>query len=64
VAVPTTYVWGEEDLALGKTAALATEQFVTASYRFVSLPGISHWVPDQAPEVVAAEIIARVTSAR
>ena len=60
VTVPTTYIWSDEDIALGKTAAEATRDYVAADYRFVSLSGISHWVPDQAPEVVAAEIVARV----
>ena len=29
-------------------------------YRFVRLPGVGHWSPDQVPAVVAAEVLARV----
>jgi pimeloyl-ACP methyl ester carboxylesterase len=59
VTVPTTYIWGGEDMALGKTAAENCGSFVNADYRYVPLEKISHWVPDQAPEIVAQEIIAR-----
>ena len=62
VAVPTTYVWSDADVAIGRTAALACEEFVTGDYRFVELPGITHWVPEQAPEQLAAAILDRVSS--
>lgn len=48
IAVPTLYVWGEQDHALGESAALATAQFVTPPYNFVRLPGKSHWLPAEA----------------
>jgi pimeloyl-ACP methyl ester carboxylesterase len=48
VAVPTLYVWGEQDHALGESAALATARYVTAPYDFVLLPGKSHWLPTEA----------------
>lgn len=63
VTVPTTYIWGADDIALGRTAAEACGRFVSGDYRFVPLENISHWVPDQAPEVVAAEIIERARRA-
>ncbi|RZU32959.1 alpha/beta fold hydrolase [Blastococcus saxobsidens] len=62
VSVPTTYVWSDNDVAIGRTAALACEEFVTGDYRFVELPGITHWVPEQAPEQLAAAILDRVAS--
>jgi pimeloyl-ACP methyl ester carboxylesterase len=49
-AVPTLYVWSDGDLALGRTAAEATAQHVTGPYRFEVLQGVSHWVPEEAPE--------------
>ncbi|HEX3789491.1 MAG TPA: alpha/beta hydrolase [Pseudonocardiaceae bacterium] len=48
ITVPTLYVWGTEDVAIGSTAALATEQWVTGPYRFEMLEDISHWVCEQA----------------
>ena len=62
VQVPTTYVWSDADVAIGRTAAEACEQFVTGDYRFVALPGITHWIPEQAPEQLAAAILDRVAS--
>ncbi|MCU1425308.1 MAG: alpha/beta hydrolase [Microbacteriaceae bacterium] len=54
--VPTTYVWGSRDQALGRRAAEGTADHVDAPYRFVELDE-NHWLPERAPERVAAEII-------
>ena len=59
VAVPTTYVWSDRDVAIGRTAAEACAQNVTGDYRFVQLPGVSHWIPDAAPAPLAEAILAR-----
>jgi len=48
VEVPTLYVWGTEDVAVGSAAALATEKYVTGPYQFEMLEDISHWVPEEA----------------
>jgi pimeloyl-ACP methyl ester carboxylesterase len=62
VAVPTTYVWSDGDVAVGRTAAEANAEFVTGEYRFVELPGVTHWIPEQAPEELAAAILDRIAS--
>ena len=61
-SVPVTYVWGTEDPAVSAAAAHACFEYVApgVDYRFVPLPGISHWVPDQAPGAVAAAVLNRV----
>jgi pimeloyl-ACP methyl ester carboxylesterase len=46
--VPTLYVWSDGDPAIGRDAAVATEQHVTGPYRFVTLEGVGHWIPEQA----------------
>lgn len=56
IQVPTLYVWGTEDVALGSTAAHATERWVSGPYSFHTLQGISHWVPDEAPEALTSLI--------
>lgn len=48
VEVPTLYVWGTEDVAVGSAAALATAKYVTGPYQFEMLDEISHWVPEEA----------------
>ncbi|RBY77298.1 alpha/beta hydrolase [Blastococcus sp. TF02-09] len=62
VEVPTTFVWSDADVAIGRTAAEACEQFVSGDYRFVTLPGITHWIPEQAPEQLAVAILDRIAS--
>jgi pimeloyl-ACP methyl ester carboxylesterase len=62
VSVPTTYVWSDGDVAIGRTAAEACENYVTGDYRFVELPGITHWIPEQAPDQLTAAILERIGS--
>lgn len=59
VGVPTTFVWSDKDVAIGRTAAQACAAHVTGDYRFVVLPGVSHWIPDEAPGPLAEAILAR-----
>ena len=61
VRVPTTYLWGERDRATSTAAAHRCGDFVEADYRFVALPGRTHWLPDEVPDEVAAAVLARVT---
>ena len=58
ISVPTTYVWGSGDPALGRAAAERTERYVASDYRFVELDA-GHWLPETRPQRVAEEIIAR-----
>jgi pimeloyl-ACP methyl ester carboxylesterase len=62
VGVPTTYVWSDGDAAIGRTAAEACANYVTGDYRYVELAGITHWVPEQAPEQLAGAILDRISS--
>ncbi len=62
IVVPTTYMWGSADIALGRTAAEATGARVNGDYRFIELDE-SHWIPDLRPNEVAAAILNRVTTA-
>jgi pimeloyl-ACP methyl ester carboxylesterase len=60
VAVPTTYVWSDGDVAIGRSAAEGCARFVTGDYRFVELSGVTHWIPEQAPDALAAAILDRL----
>jgi pimeloyl-ACP methyl ester carboxylesterase len=60
IEVPTTLLWSNGDIALGRTAAEATKDFVTGDYRFIELDGVTHWIPDQAPRETAEAILERV----
>jgi pimeloyl-ACP methyl ester carboxylesterase len=59
--VPTTYVWSDGDTALGRAGAEATERFVSAPYRFAVLPGVSHWIADEAPDALADLVLDRIS---
>lgn len=60
VSVPTTYLWGQGDQALGRTAAELTGRYVRGRYRFHILAG-GHWLPETRPTEVAARIIEATT---
>ncbi len=62
VIVPTTFVWSDDDAAVGRRAAEACAQHVSGPYRFVELTGVSHWIPEQAPEDLSAAILAQVAA--
>ena len=59
IAVPTTYVWGRADFALGAVAARRTGAHVVADYRFLELDA-GHWLPETHPDEVADAIIDRI----
>ncbi|MFU8816257.1 MAG: alpha/beta fold hydrolase [Pseudomonadales bacterium] len=51
IDTPTLMIWGEDDVALTKETTYGTEQYVrdlTVRY----LPRVSHWVQQEAPEIV------------
>lgn len=60
VRVPTTMIWSSGDVALGRTGAVGSRRWVSAPYAYVELPGVSHWVPEEAPQAVADAVLARV----
>jgi pimeloyl-ACP methyl ester carboxylesterase len=58
--VPTLMLWGENDIALGKESTFGTERYVpNLTLRY--LPNVSHWVQQEAPEVVNAMLEAWLT---
>ncbi len=46
--VPTLYIWGDADATVGPHAARGTADFVSASFAMEVLPGVGHFVMDQA----------------
>lgn len=62
IHVPTTYVWSDGDVALGRRGTELTPQYVSAPYELIVITGASHWLIDQNPDEVAASIIKRVRS--
>ena len=60
--VPTLVVWGEDDLALDVSLTRGMEPLV-ADLTLETLPGVSHWVQLDAPDVVN-QAIARWSQAK
>lgn len=60
VSVPTTFVWSDGDVAVARRGAERTARWVVGDYRFVLLPGVSHWIPTQAPDALAAAALERM----
>ena len=61
-AVPTSYLWGAKDFALGRVAAERTAAHVTGDYTFEAL-NAGHWLPETRSDHVARAIIERARSA-
>ena len=57
ITTPTMYVWSTFDPALGRDAAEATAAQVEGPYRFEVLEGVSHWIPEEAPDALNALLI-------
>jgi pimeloyl-ACP methyl ester carboxylesterase len=56
--VPTTYLWGRRDPALGRSAAEGTQAHVRADYQFIELDA-GHWLPETRPTQAARAVIQR-----
>jgi len=61
VRVPTSYIWGRHDVALGRPAAELTASYVTGPYAFIELDS-GHWLPETDPVAVANAIGQRVVA--
>ncbi|WP_235189484.1 alpha/beta fold hydrolase [Williamsia sp. D3] len=59
VSTPTTLIWGDGDMAVGRAGIERSRVYVTGEYRLVELAGISHWIPEHAPEDVVEEIVSQ-----
>jgi len=53
IGVPTLFVWSTGDVALGREGAEATASHVEGRYRFEVLEGVSHWIPEEVPDLLS-----------
>jgi pimeloyl-ACP methyl ester carboxylesterase len=63
IETPTLVVWGEADTALGVETLEGTEAYVK-DLTIRRLPGVSHWVQQEAPETVNAILAEWLTTPR
>ena len=59
VTVPTLYVYGTRDFALGSKAADLTGRYVTGPYRYERVDA-THWLPEEVPETVTRLILEHI----
>ena len=57
IDVPTLYVWGRRDPALGESAARRTSRYVRGPFSFVILPNAGHWLPERASDEVLQVLV-------
>ena len=60
ITVPTTYVWSDGDIALGRKGAEINHRWMAGPYALEIFEGASHWLLDERPAELAAVIAARV----
>lgn len=60
INVPTLYIWGSQDLAIGETAAMATARYVSGPYTFEKLEGRSHWLLEEVSDEVSALLLKHI----
>ena len=63
ITMPTMFVWSTNDMALGREGAEATGQYVKGPYRFEVLDGVSHWIPEEAPDQLNRLLVEHLSSA-
>ena len=61
VEVPTMFTWSDGDTALCIDGAVLTEEYVEGPYRFEVLEGVSHWIPDLAPDAMSSLLVDHLT---
>lgn len=59
ITVPTLYIWSDRDIAITAKPAHDTAQYVSGPYRFETLHGASHWLPEEKPVEVAEMLLQR-----
>jgi pimeloyl-ACP methyl ester carboxylesterase len=57
ISVPTLYLWGDADHSVGASAARGTAEFATGPFRFEIVPGVGHFITDEAPDLVTAHLL-------
>ena len=57
ITVPTLYVWSDKDIALTAKPARDTANYVSGPYRFETINGASHWLPEEKPAEIAEMLL-------
>jgi pimeloyl-ACP methyl ester carboxylesterase len=58
---PALFVWSDGDTALTRDAAERAPAHVAGPLRYAELRGVSHWIPDEAPDALAELLLDHLT---
>ena len=64
VRVPAQLVWSSGEGPVTRPAAELAHRYVAGPFRYVELCGVSHWIPDEAPETLAELVIEHMAAYR
>lgn len=56
--VPVLQVWSDRDVAIARSTVEQSERYASGSYELVVLKGVSHWIPDEAPDALVQALLA------
>ena len=59
VATPTLHIWGNQDMAIGRDATVATRDYMTGPYQLLELD-CGHWIVQEALDQVVEPIISHL----
>ena len=57
---PALFVWSDRDTALTRDAAERAPLHLWGPFRYAELPGVSHWIPDEAPAALAELLLEHI----
>lgn len=57
---PSLMVWSDGDSFISRAAVERNADFVLAPHRLEVLPGVSHWIPDEAPDRLADLVLEHI----
>jgi pimeloyl-ACP methyl ester carboxylesterase len=58
VTIPTLGIWSDGEKYLSERQMKLSETYVRAPWRYHRINGVSHWIPYEAPDELAAQMIA------
>jgi pimeloyl-ACP methyl ester carboxylesterase len=56
ITVPTLLVWSDTDSTVGPKGPALTPRYVVGPYTYEVLEGVSHWIPEEAPKLLDAQL--------
>jgi pimeloyl-ACP methyl ester carboxylesterase len=62
VTVPTLFVWSDGDTAVTRQSTELTHRHVTGPYTYAELCGVSHWIPEEAPDQLAELLLTHLAA--